>query len=510
MSALNVSFKFNQIICRDEGDGWGNAEPYLWTVFFKIDGDSVRIGSDLTLSGTGTIHTTPNSHGNLNTRSVDAGDRVNIPPAIGEWNTTLCPIGFSPPLSQTFDPIGGVIGAVCILMEEDSVSGDGAEAGHEALNQMVGTALRQIISTRSFTNQNISEEDLKEFENEIKGGIKEAIRSQQNFLENFWTFIDKDDTIGTKVFIFRQDDLPQTGLSFSERWKNEGDWEIVGDIIVNPRPVSIYGVKNNGSLVWFKHIDSEGGSNRWENLGREQVIVPPPSEWAGFKSVIGGSEGFLYAIKEDGSLVWYIHIGWERGNLDWGNFGYERVLAPSGAGWADFKTVVSGGEGVFYCIKEDGALVWYRHTGWQLGNNDWANSGYERVLAPSGAGWADFKTVVSGGKGVLYCIKEDGALVWYKHNDWQGGAVSWANSGHETVLAPSGAEWAKFKTVISGGKGVLYCIKEDGALVWYKHNDWQGGTVSWANSGHEMTLSPENTADWSQFVFIPIIYKQPM
>jgi hypothetical protein len=35
---LRVWMKLDNIRCYDEGDGWGDAEPYLWTVFFKIDG----------------------------------------------------------------------------------------------------------------------------------------------------------------------------------------------------------------------------------------------------------------------------------------------------------------------------------------------------------------------------------------------------------------------------------------------------------------------------------------
>jgi hypothetical protein len=41
METLNVALKLNEIICHDEGDGWGSAEPYLWTIFFKIDGLTV-------------------------------------------------------------------------------------------------------------------------------------------------------------------------------------------------------------------------------------------------------------------------------------------------------------------------------------------------------------------------------------------------------------------------------------------------------------------------------------
>ena len=35
---LKLRLELDRILCHDEGDGWGNAEPYLWTVFFEVDG----------------------------------------------------------------------------------------------------------------------------------------------------------------------------------------------------------------------------------------------------------------------------------------------------------------------------------------------------------------------------------------------------------------------------------------------------------------------------------------
>jgi hypothetical protein len=56
---LHSWLKLERIRCHDEGDGWGSAEPYLWTVFFKIDGDSVALTESLMLSGHATVVGTP-------------------------------------------------------------------------------------------------------------------------------------------------------------------------------------------------------------------------------------------------------------------------------------------------------------------------------------------------------------------------------------------------------------------------------------------------------------------
>ncbi len=250
---LSISVKLNEIICRGEGDGLGNAEPYLWTVFFKIDGSTVSLTEALTLDGNGTLHTTPGSHGNLDVSSVDDGDTVSIPSDIGEWNTMLEPIPVPDSLSSLVDPLGGVIGVVCILMEEDNVSDDGAEAGHNALNNAVENAINQIIATRSFSNPNVSDEDLEDFEGDIKSAISGAIQDQQNFFENIWSWLNKDDTIGSKVFFFDHDTLEDDGnISFSKRWQNEGDWEIRGNITASPtctvELTSLMATSNNQSI----------------------------------------------------------------------------------------------------------------------------------------------------------------------------------------------------------------------------------------------------------------------
>ncbi len=229
--ALKINLELDYIHCHDEGDGWGNAEPYLWTVFFKVDGSTVTVNDTLTLDGNATVVTTPGSHGNLGTTDVDEGDNVTIPDAIGHWSTVLKPIGVEPPLDSLIDDLGGVVGVIAVLMEEDNVSDDGAEAGHQALNNAVEAALNQIVATRSVSNQDVTDEELNEFTGSIESTISDAIQSQQNFFENLWSWLNKDDSIGHQVWIFKHDDLADGGtINFSRHWGNEGSWTLHGHI----------------------------------------------------------------------------------------------------------------------------------------------------------------------------------------------------------------------------------------------------------------------------------------
>jgi len=235
MEILSVKIKLNEVICHDEGDGWGSAEPYLWTVFFKVDGDTVTVTEALTLSGIATIQTTSGSHGNLGNTDVDEGETIAIPSDIGEWLTTLKPIPVPDSLKNSFpNGIGGMIGVICILMEEDNVSDDGAEAGHGKLNEEVEKAINAIIPTISFANQDI-EDEIKEFEDNVSGKIKDAIVGQQNWLEDFWSWLNKDDTVGSKTFTFTHDSLEaDMEQEFFYAWDNEGEWGINGKVTASP------------------------------------------------------------------------------------------------------------------------------------------------------------------------------------------------------------------------------------------------------------------------------------
>lgn len=79
-----------------------NAEPYLWTVFFKVDGDTALVNTDdpshVFLQGVPTVVTTPGNHGNRGTSDVDEGDDVGIPAIIGEYRTIMKPIPLTTPV----------------------------------------------------------------------------------------------------------------------------------------------------------------------------------------------------------------------------------------------------------------------------------------------------------------------------------------------------------------------------------------------------------------------------
>jgi hypothetical protein len=231
LNILRVNLELDRVHVHDEGDGLGSAEPYAWSVFFKIDGDTVSVTNSYTLAGQPTVQPTPGSHGNLGNTDADDGDTIVIPSAVGEWDTLMTPIPGPPGLHDLDLEFGGVVGVIVVLMEQDNVTDAGAEAGHAALNGAVRAALQRIVDTRSISNQDITEEEILQFTSSIGSAVEAAIVNQQNLFENLWSWLNPDDTIGSKVFMFTHDELNEgTTKTFSHRWKNEGDWEIFGHV----------------------------------------------------------------------------------------------------------------------------------------------------------------------------------------------------------------------------------------------------------------------------------------
>ena len=240
MNDLNVVLKLDRIRCHDEGDGPGNAEPYLWTVFFKADGDSLVVNSSGPvapfLQGAPTVVGTPGNHGNLGTTDVDEGDTVAVPAIIGEYRTLMKPIPLTVPLAGISE-VGGLMGCVVVLMEEDGTPGNAIARGHEALDRNVRDKLAAVLGTLSISKTEPSEEDLAALTGQIGDAVKSAVGDGVSVLEWLGAFGNMDDQIGSAVFRFSHKDLEGgTLIPFSRRWPNEGDWELFGSVQATPVP----------------------------------------------------------------------------------------------------------------------------------------------------------------------------------------------------------------------------------------------------------------------------------
>ncbi len=79
------------------------------------------------------------------------------------------------------------------------------------------------------------------------------------------------------------------------------------------------------------------------------------------------SKGIIYGVMNNGDLMWYRHDGRNDGSFKWATAAGKKV----GNGW-DVRQIFSGGDGVIYAVTNNGDLMWYRHDGRNDGSFRWA------------------------------------------------------------------------------------------------------------------------------------------
>jgi hypothetical protein len=236
MNTLDVKLKLNNLHCNDEGDGIGSAEPYLWTVFFKIDGETTQVNPSLALQGTATVVTTPGNHNDLPNHDVDPGENVPIPAALGEFATRLKPIPLQVPIGNMKE-VGGVMGVITVLMEEDSTPNSAIAKGHDALNKAVKDSLNALIPTLKFGHEQPTEAEIEAMKKKIGDTVTNAVESGVDIWDWLSGLGDMDDKIGSEVFRFSHEQLEKQGVSgigIQQRFQHEGDWELQGRVTAVP------------------------------------------------------------------------------------------------------------------------------------------------------------------------------------------------------------------------------------------------------------------------------------
>lgn len=229
-----------------------------------------------------------------------------------------------------------------------------------------------------------------------------------------------------------------------------------GTTPVNYQPMWIYAIKNDGELVWYR---KDTGTSQWQ--GPKTV----GNGWD-FKDVIPAGGNSFYALTEDGKLFWYQHTGFNDGTRVW------KARVEVGHGWS-FSSIFSGGEGIIYAITNEGKLLWYKHNGYQTGAGATAPGAWENPKEV-GHGWNGFEQVFSVGGGIIYVITKEGKLRWYKHNGYltgAGGLTPGAWEGPKEV----GHGWNGFRQVVPAGDGVILVIENNGKVRWYKHKGYLTG-----------------------------------
>ena len=182
---------------------------YLWTVLFKIDGDTVTLNPDLpfNLQGTATVSGPPGNQGDLGDTQV-IGD-VAIPPQIGDFRTVLQPI--------VPGGLAGQIGCLFILLAMNETPRAAVAQGYNALINALQTGLNNVIPTLGLAKKQPTQDDIKA----IKQGITDAVSSAISANVSIWQFLasagNEDFVVGTVLLTYSGNDLvnfPPAGSPF--------------------------------------------------------------------------------------------------------------------------------------------------------------------------------------------------------------------------------------------------------------------------------------------------------
>lgn len=227
----------------------------------------------------------------------------------------------------------------------------------------------------------------------------------------------------------------------------------------------IYATDKNKNLLWYKHTGYLNGSFDWASNNGAKV----GTGWD-FVQIFNGGDGFIYALKTNGDLVWYNHNGYHDGRFNWSQASGHIV----GKGWnKDIQAAFAGGNGIIYLIKNNGDLLWYKHLGYKDGSFTWDKKSGTKV----GSGWTNFYAAFSGGNGVIYVIAKNGDLYWYKHAGYNTGTNLWYGGTTNKI----GTGWNSAAKVFSTGWGIIYLVDRSGKLRYYNHMGFINGSSTWRN-----------------------------
>jgi hypothetical protein len=153
----------------------GSTPPiYLWTAFFKIDADNVKVDQNFKLlQGSATVVGTPGNIGDLPNGDSDfTSDWISVPTSLGDFRTVLVPI---PVVDFPGVTLPGVVGSVAVLLAHNFTSDDAAVQGHNALNSSLQQQLNDLISNVSIHDETVTDADVQNMKTQISSAVKSAV-----------------------------------------------------------------------------------------------------------------------------------------------------------------------------------------------------------------------------------------------------------------------------------------------------------------------------------------------
>jgi hypothetical protein len=154
----------------------------------------------------------------------------------------------------------------------------------------------------------------------------------------------------------------------------------------------IFGIDSAGTLRWYRHADPAGGTYNWVANNFGNVVG---DGWNAFADVLSGGNGVLYTVDSAGTLRWYRDTDPGGGTFSWATTNFGNVV---GDGWNTLLHVVPNGDGTIYAVRQNGDLIWFRHLGVNDGTYSYAAASGTKI----GDGFNQCERLIGGGDGVLY------------------------------------------------------------------------------------------------------------
>ncbi len=242
----------------------------------------------------------------------------------------------------------------------------------------------------------------------------------------------------------------------------------------------VYAINNSGELFWYQ-------DNQWKtgNFGFNAGVLVG-TNWDRFSKVFAAYDGVIYGVNRiSGELVWNKHLGWRTGANNWANSGVGKVISPSTPdpiNWNRFKHIFTSNSGVIYAVENNGDLLWFRHGDVIGGNNTWT-SPIIRIpadpvkLTPN---LSRFTHIFGGVDGVIYALDRASRLNWYRHEEWTKGKDIWRQLEPHVIGHSWRSNVRNGEHVFSCGQ-VIYKTTRDGYLLWHEHHFPSSGASDWTS-----------------------------
>ncbi len=161
---------------------------------------------------------------------------------------------------------------------------------------------------------------------------------------------------------------PNSGNAIGNGWQSFVHVFVLPQQGRNSKGITVFGVEPNGDLRWYQYRGNgesdRSGAAGWDANSGNVV----GNGWAAFQRIVGAG-GDIFAVQDDGALRWYSYQGTGIADRSGATGWHANSGNQVGRGWQNFRHLTggtddSGGIGtVLYAVAQNGDLLWYRYTG---------------------------------------------------------------------------------------------------------------------------------------------------